>query len=249
MSTDRLLSIVSLAIGLASFFAAYIFYKKSLRLKLPMYEVYTNILVQDGVSQMSGLDILYKSRRVPVLSVSKVVFWNAGSDTLENSDIVKANPIRICCAGDIQLLDAEVLSANNKSSQFLIELAHSENEALIKFDYLDKDQGGVIQVVHTGLRSSDLAVIGDIKGAKLKKIRTTDFTEPLRKLLDATYIFLGLSMSFGGIYILLPAESLILFRGVFVPIVAGLFGCYSVLFFNALWALYSKVPRDLKMST
>ena len=34
------------------------------------------------------------------------------------------------------------------------------------FDYLDKDDGGVIQIVHTGKSSDDVNVEGAIKGAK-----------------------------------------------------------------------------------
>jgi hypothetical protein len=187
MSTDRLLAFISLVLGLAGLFAAYIFYKKSLRLKLPTYTVYTNNLVQNAVSQMSGLEIAYKSHRVSALSVSKIVFWNAGSETLDSSDIVTANPLRVCCEGDVQLLDAEVLLANNKSSQLTVEVANSGNEAFIGFGYLDKNQGGVIQVVHTGLVSTDLAIRGDFKGAKISAINTT---KPASKLVVETSVML-----------------------------------------------------------
>jgi len=138
-----------------------------------MYAVYTSNLVQNAVSQMSGLEITYKSHCVSVVSVSKIIFWNAGSETLSSLDIVTANPLRVCCLGDVQLLDAEVLLANNQSSQISVEKADSGNEAIIRFDYLDNNQGGVIQVVHTGLVSADLAVRGDFKGARLTALNTT----------------------------------------------------------------------------
>jgi hypothetical protein len=46
--------------------------------------------------------------------------------------------------------------------------------AYIFFDYLDKGQGGIIQVIHTGLSSSDLTLNGDIKGARLEKVKPRD---------------------------------------------------------------------------
>ena len=172
MSFDTLLGVAGIILGIAGLATGYIFYKKSLKIKQPMYIIRTNNLIQDSISQMSGLEVAYKGRFISNLSVSKVLFWNSGSETLDNQDIVKTNPLRIECAEDKNILDATVTASNNQSNQLAIEVASSGTSAYVTFDYLDKYQGGIFQVVHTGTTSNDLFFEGDLKGAVLQMQKT-----------------------------------------------------------------------------
>lgn len=80
-------------------------------------------------------------------------------------DLQTANPLRIEGLNGSRILDAKVLARNNSSSQ--IDVLLEENGcAYINFDYLDENQGAVIQIVHTGKSSRDIEIVGDIKGVK-----------------------------------------------------------------------------------
>ena len=67
--------------------------------------------------------------------------------------------------GEHKILDASVLFRKNDANQFSIEPCDDEMCVLVRFDYLDHNEGGVIQVLHTGKGSSDIEVCGTIKGA------------------------------------------------------------------------------------
>jgi hypothetical protein len=173
MSTE---GIIGTILGLVGIITGYIFYRKGLRLREPTVSLKTNNLIQDHVSQLDGLEIRYKGHTVKNLSVTKVVFWNNGAETINNSDIVKANPLRIGGFNDVQLLDAQVITSNNDSSRIICEF-NDDNELLVTFDYLDKGHGAVIQITHTGLSSNDLTVAGQIKGVSEIKWVDLDFDD------------------------------------------------------------------------
>jgi hypothetical protein len=90
--------------------------------------------------------------------------WNAGRETIQDSDVPKAAPILIRPFGNCSILDVRIVAQNNPASQFRVS-KNQDGSARFQFEYMDKDQGAVIQVVHTGTSESDLNVAGTIKGA------------------------------------------------------------------------------------
>lgn len=165
LSFDRLLGVAGLILAIASLAAAYIFYKKSLKVKQPTYVIRTNNLIQNSISQINGLEITYKGRKVENLSVSKIIFWNKGTETIDNQDIIKVDSLRFECSENKHILDASIITSNKLSNQLRIEVVNSAKIAHIEFDYLDKGNGGVFQIIHTGTSSSDVFFKGELKGA------------------------------------------------------------------------------------
>ena len=66
-------------------------------------------------------------------------------------------------------LDVSVSLTNNSSSEFETKPASDRKSARLGFDYLNKGQGAIIQVIHTGIKGSDVRIIGDIRGVKADK--------------------------------------------------------------------------------
>lgn len=180
MSIDTYLGIAGVALGFAGLITGYILYRKSLRIKQPYYYVITNNLVQDGIATLEKLDIIYSGKRISSLTVSKVIFWNNGSETINDSDIVKANPLRVECGPSSHILDATIIESNNKSSKFSLEFSSDDKRVFVHFDYIDKYQGVLIQVVHAGSLPNDIRMLGDFRGASLapftiERIRVTSY--------------------------------------------------------------------------
>lgn len=166
MQTDYLglsVGIIGILIGII---ASYYFYRKSLKIKEPCWSVRSSNLIQDYSTKVEQLKILYKDEPVENLTISRVLFWNNGSDTIDGSDIKTANPLKIVGAENVNILDSTIIASNNASSQIKAILNKAENSIPIEFDYLDDKQGAVIQIIHTGKTSEDIKVIGDIKGVK-----------------------------------------------------------------------------------
>jgi hypothetical protein len=136
---------------------------KSIKKKVPVYHISSNNLISAFSPQYQGLKVSYKNEKTENLTVSKIVFFNQGAEMINRDDIETINHIRILAKDNVKILDATILLANNPSSQFRIYLNKEKNHVLLNFHYLSKNQGATIQVIHTGLSSHDIDIVGDIK--------------------------------------------------------------------------------------
>ena len=111
------------------------------------------------------LEILFRKNKVDTLTVSRIAVWNRGAATIDRNDIAVADPLRIGPTGTARLLDVKVVQVCGDSSRFEAMLNGDGTAAHLRFDFLDRDQGAVIQVIHTGASGDDVAVLGTVKGA------------------------------------------------------------------------------------
>lgn len=110
------------------------------------------------------IEVTYSGEAVTNLTVTNVVFWNAGREPIRSQDIPPHEPLSIQPRDGIRILDAEVTQRNNPANDLRSNLVDS-NCIILSFDYLDKDEGCVIQIFHTGRTSKDLEKKGKIIGA------------------------------------------------------------------------------------
>ncbi len=222
-------TIIAIVIG---FLISLYFFRKSLRNKKPCWAIRSNNLV-DGFSN---------KHEVETLTISRVIFWNDGAETINRTDLETTNRLRIIPEDNVVILDAKLLVRNNDSSQFVAQLEEKDNCAYINFDYLDEKQGGVLQVVHTGNSSLDVQIVGNIKGVKaLRQVapipKWAGFLRRFR-FQGRIYqnIFGGLAIILGAISILGSlAVSLLLFLHQPVrPTPPTLTGSLSSLFFGVI---------------
>jgi multisubunit Na+/H+ antiporter MnhG subunit len=178
MTVDTILGIIGTVLGVIGLLTGYIFYKWSLRVKEPRVSQKTNNLIRDYIAKFDGLEILYKGAKIQNLTVTKILFWNEGSETIDKQDLTNADPLRITVDDGYIILDYRIISCNNEASKFNCVLSEDKSSLLIEFDYIDRNQGLVVQVVHTGINQSDIWVTGVIKGAvlKYKKIQPEEAT-------------------------------------------------------------------------
>jgi hypothetical protein len=174
MQTDIIGTSIGIAGIVISLIVSYLSNRKNLRLKEPSWSIRSNNLVEGFSNKVENLKVIYNDICVENLTISKILFWNDGKETINRQDYETINKLRVECSHNAKLLDAKIISSNNLSSQITIIKSDQNNCAFILFDYLDEKQGAVIQVVHTGTSSKDLQIVGDIKGVKvIKKIETT----------------------------------------------------------------------------
>jgi hypothetical protein len=162
MNNEWVIAILFFVIGLIP---AYYFYKISIKAKEPVYSIKSNNLISGSASTLDNLNISYKKRKVKNLTVSKILIYNRGAETIHRQDIATINPIKIS-SETCTILDASVLQVNNSANVFKVILEKGSQNIFIDFDYLDKNQGAVIQVVHTGFASENIGLYGDIKGVQ-----------------------------------------------------------------------------------
>jgi len=158
---SNLWSIISLTITLA--FAIY-FYLKSKKVKLPLYSHWSINIINELVNKFESLEMTYSGLPIENLTVTKILFWNGGNDTIDNQDISRVDPLKIHLKENYKILESNVLYSKNPANQFSVKTACDKSDAILKFDYLDKDEGGIVQLIHTGISDKDIEIQGTIKG-------------------------------------------------------------------------------------
>ena len=91
-----------------------------------------------------------------------MAIWNSGNITINNTDIVKTRELTFATDEENVILDAEILGVSEETNKFSLLFIDNKTVKLI-FDYLDKKDGIVIQIIHTGL-SENLLLSCKIKG-------------------------------------------------------------------------------------
>ncbi len=171
--SSPIITIGSFLLALFGIILAFVFYIKSRKSKKPFYSLKSVNIIRDFSSVLSDLEIKYQNESVKNLTITKIVFWNGGNETIRNNDIAFANPITISSKGEFKILNADIIHQSNKDNLLKLTEIKNDQSLHLSFDFLDQGQGGVIQVVHTGKSFKDIVVRGTIKGAGnpvLKKI-------------------------------------------------------------------------------
>jgi len=112
--------------------------------------------------------MLYAGQGIENLTATKILFWNAGRETIDSEDV--AEKISVHAKNGYKILNASVVEEKETANKFWVP-SYDQSQAQLDFEYIDKDQGAVVQILHTGKSSEDLEIRGTIKGAgKLTRV-------------------------------------------------------------------------------
>lgn len=119
-------------------------------------------LAADGLPE--GITVHYRGQDIPRLTRTLVVLWNAGEKTILGDDLVTKDPLRLKLRGDGRVLAATVLKTKRDVCQIeaLIDVS-CPNETHIRFDFLDAEDGAVIEVLHTS-KERYVEFLGTVRG-------------------------------------------------------------------------------------
>ncbi|BDU10060.1 hypothetical protein PRtIB026_A49500 [Pseudomonas sp. RtIB026] len=147
-------------IGLVGLIAIPIVYIKSRnRTRLSFAYLGEHLLGSDSASLPHGISVQYQGADIPRLTRSMVVLWNSGENTILGSDVVDADPLRVCVGSDGEILSASVIKETRSVNDFKIRppSPHAPNEAIFEFNYFDSGDGVVVEILHTSqCRQPDL---------------------------------------------------------------------------------------------
>ena len=158
------LSLVGLVVGALSLITGCVFYYKSRRVRIPKYQVLSTTLVEGDSDQPDGLTFAFKGVPQNRVTVSKLLFWNQGDETIRRADLVAADPLRFTLHG-AELLDLRVVASSASSCGVGVN-TEAANTFSMTFDYLDRDDYAIIQVVHTGSQYSRIKCSGRVLGCR-----------------------------------------------------------------------------------
>jgi hypothetical protein len=98
-------------------------------------------------------------------TITKILFWNDGKETIRLDDIAQEDPLEINVAEDARILDIRAIQRKPPTNGFEVNLSDDQLSATLGFDYIDKDEGAVIQVIHTGRSGKEISLRGRVAGA------------------------------------------------------------------------------------
>jgi hypothetical protein len=130
----------------------------------PKYFIKSTTIISKP-SEVSQIEIYYQQQIVNAVTISKILFFNAGKSSIRRNDIAKKKPIRISLKQGINILNAEVIYRKKQDNDFNIRCEN--NDIIIDFDFLEKGDGGIIQIVHTGQNETDINLVGKVIGVNI----------------------------------------------------------------------------------
>lgn len=159
-------------LAVLSFFYAIYCQHKNKEKKEFSYLKQSNNLIRKKKSKFEKLSVSYDGQEIEDLCITKFTIWNSGNKTLNDVDIVKNKELTIATCDDDKILDVELIICSEETNEFRI-VKIDERTVKIMFDYVDKKDGVVIQIIHTGT-SDSINIKCKIKGGNSLKSNVND---------------------------------------------------------------------------
>lgn len=236
-------TIVGIIIGIV---VSYYFYKKGLvKNELAYKEKSIKILDIENEVRIPNIKILYDNSEVRRLNKTYIVLWNNGNKMIEYKDIVEKDKLKINFnSNNGKILEGKVVKTVRDVNDFKV-INIKDNELEIIFDFIDKEDGVLIEVFHT-FYNYNVLINGTIKSMPegIQKHGNEDIEfiwEEKRKSIISTLKFYFILMTIAGIY-----SSIVKHDNIIVIIVMTiLFPIPGLLILKFLFK--PKFPKELNM--
>ncbi len=263
-----LIGLIGITIGVVGIFS-YKIARSSPRLVFQKYSL--RLLGRDENSLPPEVKVTYKGEEVQRLTKSSFVFWNKGTETLDGKNIVRDDPLTLVFDEGVQILSYNIIKVTKDVNKFFVSRAENKNNSLVLyFDYLDSDDGAVLEILHDGAQRYP-KIAGTIKGmpeactdlgrlmvnrsiGKDKTLMSKIMLNP--KSMMVLILFLGISMVIFGllppdareaIALYLPKKESAAEGIVNEPWFLVLFGIfYSLVPIIFFWSKRKKFPKQLE---
>ncbi len=167
LASNPIVTLGSFTLAVLGVVLAIVFYFKAQKNKTPCFEKTSNTIIEGLHNSLDGLEVRYKGSTQERITVTKLAFWNDGKDTIDKTDLVEKDPVRVTIPEGIDVLDIQIINVSVESNSVSIQ----KNEEVpysytLNFDFLDYEDYFVIQIIHNGASSEQLKIEGKIKGVR-----------------------------------------------------------------------------------
>ncbi|MGY2223416.1 hypothetical protein ACW9IK_12075 [Pseudomonas gingeri] len=127
----------------------------------------------------SEIVVQYNGISIPRLTKSILILWNSGENTVSGEDIVARDPLRFHAGDDGRILSAVILKSSRSVNDFSIlkTLDIGANEITFNFNFLDTNDGVVVEILHTSTDRKP-SIKGTLKGLPQGFRNLGQFTRP-----------------------------------------------------------------------
>lgn len=245
-----LIGVLGIILGIVGIFS----YRISKSIAKPSYQKSSLRLIGGNEDNLpKAVKVTYKGNEVDRLTKTTLTIWNNGTEILDGNDVVKSDPLFISFNANDKILSHKILKKTKDANAFVLEaFENATNKLYFKFEYLDPNDGVVIELLHDSEERYP-SFNGTIKGlpsgfvdqGKVLQKKRNNFKGPLKillnrpKIITVTALFIGLAMLTFG---LLPQEA----RDFIVDFLSKGSTQKSInqqpIFFIALGIFYSSMP-------
>ncbi|WP_342759502.1 hypothetical protein [Kineothrix sedimenti] len=127
----------------------------------------TCVSIKNDYSSINNINFMYKDKKLDSISITDLLIWSNGKEVINRLDVAPSSPLTVYVTNQSKLLEYQIIHENELSNNF--NLTQSENKIIADFDYLSKNNGIAIRIIHTGT-NDDILV-----GCKLKDGRKTTY--------------------------------------------------------------------------
>ncbi len=159
---EKVIAVAGALIGVIGLY----FGVKGWKRKKPYYLICSNNIFKGLEHTIPDVEVKFPGYGQPVksLTVTKIAFWNAGNETIKKQDVVKEDQITIRGKDGVVFLSSSIIDVVSPHNKLDCKLNQDRSIVTITFEYLDHNQGGNIQVFHTGVSNADIFMQGTIIG-------------------------------------------------------------------------------------
>ncbi|WP_272567633.1 hypothetical protein [Providencia sp. PROV255] len=151
-----------ISIGLIGILLAIFFYIKSeAKPKLSSAVEFRSLIGKEHSELSPQISVLFEGKQVDSVSSSEFVIWNSGKSVIDKSALDTKQPLRITFKDSTQILRYQIKNINSETVSPALKL--QDGCIFIEFDFIEKNEGFRIEILHTGDYDS-LALTGKLKG-------------------------------------------------------------------------------------
>ncbi len=158
--------VIGVSVGIVGILLACVFYVRSKEEVKPRILMERTTLIGRSERLFSkSVEVRYNDEIIPILSKVRITFWNAGRKTLDQSDIVKDDPIVITFSDPaVRVLDIRSFAATRDviNANAVID----DNSVCLSFDFLDQNDGLTLEAFYDSGSETGITVGGTIKGVR-----------------------------------------------------------------------------------
>ncbi len=135
------------------------------------YQYMGQLLIEGGGGLLPNeLVVQYEGQPIPRVSQCQMVIWNKGRSPVRGEDIIAEHPIRFSFGDGAEILKVEIVRVTRvpNDSRSTVE-AGDRRFVRFDFSFLDRNDGALLRVLHTGSRQKPRCtgtIIGLPKGVE-----------------------------------------------------------------------------------
>jgi hypothetical protein len=166
--SDHALGVAGLILGIAGILigalTSYYFYMKSRERIEPRYLLQHEPLLGSSSGAMNEVTLLFKGQKITNLNRCLLLIWNRGSRTLSRSAVVDSDKVRVSLPEGSKVLGVGIAQSTRPAIGLTASVDEPATIVTVDFDFLDKGDGGVIEILYQGNPSLKPKLVGSIRG-------------------------------------------------------------------------------------